>query len=183
MVCMNCWRPGVDLCERCRLALMEAPVRLIGGRLIVRAAYVHTGLAKRLVHDFKYRGLVGRAAVLAPGMTAMLPDGARSLVPIPRSIVRRLQIGIDPGLELAIAVGRLTGLPVDRLLAPPLWQPRHAGKVRDRRAPVQFRARRPARKGSIIVDDVVTTGATITAAVSVLGPGVIGAISATAAGV
>ena len=46
---------------------------MVGEHLIVRAAYVHTGLAKRIVHDLKYRGLVGRAAILAPGMAANLP--------------------------------------------------------------------------------------------------------------
>ena len=162
---------------------MAAPARMVGEQLIVRAAYVHTGLAKRIVHDLKYRGLVGRAAILAPGMAANLPVEATSLVPIPRSLVRRLQIGVDPGLELGLAVSRLTGLPLNRLLAPPLWQARHAGKGRDRRAPVQLRARKPADPGAVIVDDVVTTGATLTAAAAVLGPGVIGAVSATAAGV
>jgi predicted amidophosphoribosyltransferase len=162
---------------------MEAVPRLVGERLVARAAYVHTGLAKRLVHDLKYRGLVGRAAALAPGMTAKLPERADSLVPVPRSLVRRLQLGVDPGLELAIAVGKLAGLRVDRLLVPPVWQPRHAGKGRDRRAPVRFRARAPAPPGTVVVDDVLTTGATLTAASAVLGPGVIAAVTATAAGV
>lgn len=183
MVCSNCWRPGSYLCEACRGLLMEAVPRLVGERLVARAAYVHTGLAKRLVHDLKYRGLVGRAAALAPGMTAKLPERADSLVPIPRSLVRRLQLGVDPGLELAIAVGKLAGLPVNRLLAPPIWHPRHAGKGRDRRTPVRFLARRPARPGTVIVDDVLTTGATVVAGHRALGPGVVGAITATSAGV
>ena len=61
MLCMNCLRPGADLCVGCRRSLMEAPSRMVGEHLIVRAAYVHTGLAKRLVHDLKYRGLVGQS--------------------------------------------------------------------------------------------------------------------------
>jgi predicted amidophosphoribosyltransferase len=156
---------------------------MVDATLAVRAAFLHAGLAQRLIHDLKYRGLVARAAAFAPAMAANLPTDAAILVPVPRSIVRRLQLGIDPGLELAIAVGRLTGLPVSRALAAPLWRARHAGKVRDRRTSVEFVARQPAGDGSIIVDDVVTTGATLRAARRAVGPGVIGAITATSAGV
>lgn len=156
---------------------------MVGEALVVRGAFVHAGLAKRLVHDLKYRALTRPAAALAPAMAANLPAGATALVPVPRSIVRRLQMGIDPGLELALAVGGLTGLPVSRALAPPLWQARHAGKGRDRRTPVRFAARRSARSGAVIVDDVLTTGATLVAAHRALGPGVVGAITATSAGV
>jgi predicted amidophosphoribosyltransferase len=156
---------------------------LVGGSLVVRGAFVHNGLAKRLVHDLKYRGLARPVRALAPAMAANLPTGTTALVPVRRSIVRRLQLGVDPGLELALEVAALSGVPVDRVLDPPLWQARHAGKGRDRRAPVRFAARRPARPGTVIVDDVLTTGATLVAAHRALGRGVIGAVTATSAGV
>ncbi|MDH3539563.1 MAG: hypothetical protein OEP52_06185 [Acidimicrobiia bacterium] len=156
---------------------------MVGGSLVVRGAFVHDGLARRLVHDLKYRALARPAQALAPAMAARLPTGTTALVPVPRSMVRRLRLGVDPGLELALAVGGRTGLRVDRALAPPLWQARHAGKGRDRRSPVCFAARRPARPGTVIVDDVLTTGATLVAAHRALGPGVIGAVTATSAGV
>jgi predicted amidophosphoribosyltransferase len=149
----------------------------------VRAAYLHQGLARRLIHDLKYRGIVARAVALAPAMAANLPPGTSALVPVPRSAVRRLQLGVDPGLELAKAVARLTGLAVVPALARPIWRARHAGKRRDHRSPVHFRVRTAAPAGVVIVDDVVTTGATVVAAASALGGAALGSITATSAGV
>lgn len=135
------------------------------------------------MHDLKYRGIVGRAAALAPAMAANLPPDAGALVPVPRSAVRRLQLGIDPGLELAREVGRISGLPVTQSLARPLWRASHAGKGRQGRSPVQFQAQTRTPGGAVIVDDVVTTGATLEAAARALGAEVIGSITATGAGV
>lgn len=183
MVCCGCGRPSRGLCRVCAGLLMAGPVRFVGSGLEVKAAYQHSGLAQRLVHDLKYRAVIGAARALAPAMARNLPPAAAVLVPVPRSVSRRLQLGIDPALELANVVGRIARLPVERSLRAPLWRPRRAGKGRDRRLPVQFSAHSPGRLGTVIVDDVVTTGETIAAAVAALGPGSIGAITATSAGV
>ncbi|MGI9649097.1 MAG: hypothetical protein ACR2OI_11305 [Acidimicrobiia bacterium] len=183
MVCPGCLRYGTVLCPPCAGSLTPASPRVVGPGLVVWAAYLHQGLARRLVHDLKYRGIAARAAALAPAMAANLPTGAGALVPVPRSVVRRLQLGVDPGLELAREVGRLTGLAVVPALSRPVWRARHAGKRRDSRAPVHFLARTVTPGGAVIVDDVVTTGATLAAAASALGGGTIGSITATGAGV
>ncbi len=183
MVCVGCRRAGEVLCSACAGCLLPAPVRMIESGLVVQPAYVHTGLARQIVHDLKYRALVGAAAALAPALVEALPAHTSVLVPVPRSIARRLQLGVDPALELALVAGRLAGLPVARLLRPPWWQSRHAGKGRAGRAPVRFSARRVGCAGTVVVDDVLTTGSTLAAAARSLGSGVIGAVTATGAGV
>ncbi len=183
MFCFGCLSPGERLCRNCRADLCSPSPRLVAPGLIVQAAYQHSGVARSLVHDLKYRGLASRAAVLGPPMAALLPDSATALIPVPRALNRRIRFGVDPALELSRVLSRITGLPTDRRLRAPAWRSHHAGKARDRRLPVRFSARPGCRPGSVIVDDVITTGGTISAARVALSDRVVGAVVATSAGV
>ena len=184
MLCLGCHAIGHELlCRTCRPRLVPAGPRLIAGRIIARPAYRHEGLARELIHAFKYRGVVGVAALLAPSLAESLPAGGRLLVPVPRVMARHIRLGIDPGFELARAVGSVTGIPIARVLRPPLWGAHHAGQQRRRRAAVAFRLAAPPPPGVVLVDDVLTTGATLASASRAVGPSVVGAVTATGAGV
>ncbi len=58
----------------------------------------------------------------------------------------------------------LTGTPVIHALRAPLWWKRHAVRSRTERRWVRFVRRREVPHGVALVDDVLTTGATILAA-------------------
>ncbi|HIC97956.1 MAG TPA: hypothetical protein EYP11_06135 [Aquificaceae bacterium] len=105
-------------------------------------------------------------ALAAVALAARLPP--LPLVPVPRSLSRRWRYGIDPSRLLARRLSRHLGVPVWDLLVPPLHGPRRAGGDHDRPAP-GFRLRSPPRGPVIVVDDVVTTGATLMSAVAALG--------------
>ena len=178
---MACSQSGLRLCAACRSEFRRAAPRPVGQHLLVIPALAHESVARRLVHQLKYHGMNGAARALAAVMVPCVPDSSRALVPIPRVWTRLARFGIDPGRELARELGGLTGLPVVSCLAAPVWAPAHAGTSRRSRRPPKFRVQRAAPVGSVLVDDVITTGATLAAAAESLGVGL--AVTATSAGV
>lgn len=109
------------------------------------------------------------AELLGRSMVPLLPEGVEALVPVPRSHLRRVRFGIDPGEALARVIGREAGLAVISALRPALWQASHAGRPRAERSAPRFAVTRPVPAGSLLVDDVLTTGGTLRAARAVLG--------------
>jgi predicted amidophosphoribosyltransferase len=179
--CLACDAPGPGvLCAFCRTGLRPGTRRRLAGGLWAAPGLAHTGAARRLVHHLKYAGLAGTAGVLALPMATCLPSTAAALIPVPRVWVRRLRYGVDPAGELATALGRLTGLTVVHALTPPLWHPRHAARPQEHRSAPVFSRRREVPEGAVLIDDVVTTGATLLAAARAL-PGVVEAVTATGA--
>ncbi len=169
MICLAC--RGVtrgDLCLVCERRLRDAPDRVVAETVLVRSAHLHDGPARQLVHRLKYDGLVGAADLLAVGM-APLTTGASMLIPVPRTTARRQRYGVDPALEIARALARLTGLPMVRGLRPALRGRVHAGRGRGARTVPTFRVGADIDAGACVVDDVVTTGVTISAAARLLG--------------
>lgn len=179
MLCLTCQslKSRGSLCPSCRTLLRPAPQRFVAGVGTVKAAYAHEGVARRLVHQLKYRGVVAAGRVLAEAMAEHIPAGV-TLVAVPRVAWRRIRYGVDPARELAKSLGHIAGLPVAEGLASPLWGRARAGG-RHGFAP-RFRPRYVVPGGPVwLVDDVVTTGTTLTAAAGVL-TGVAGAVTATA---
>ena len=164
-VCVVCsaWGEGA-LCSVCRRGLHRAaPVRL-GGSLEVYAAFAHGATARRLVHRLKYTGIRCAAEVLAMAMLEAMPSDVTALVPVPRALARHFRYGVDPAVLLAGLIGREAGIPVVAALRAPLWWPSNAGTSRARRWSPGFRPMQAAPAGGVLVDDVVTTGATLLSA-------------------
>ncbi|HET8740519.1 MAG TPA: hypothetical protein VFO17_12420 [Acidimicrobiia bacterium] len=168
MLCPVCHvvSPG-PLCAACRDTLKPAPDRLLPGGIRVIAAFEHDGAAKTLVHHLKYRAVAGVADLVAELLADRLP--VLPLAPVPRSFSRRLRYGVDGAREIALSLARRLDVPMLDLLAPPLHAPRRAG--RDHWKPVaRYRLRRDPPPQVLIVDDVVTTGATLMSAIAAVGP-------------
>lgn len=183
MLCLACAeRPGRPLCLGCARDLEPGPTTHLPAGMVVVAAYRHRGAARRLVHRLKYQGLTAGADVLGAAMARSVPAAATALVPVPRAWSRRLRTGVDPARQLAARVGALTGLPVIDALEAGWWWGHHAGTPRRARSEARFRPLRPIPFGAVLVDDVVTSGATLVAARAVLGRHVRLGLAATSPG-
>ena len=84
---------------------------------------VAPGGARRLVLRLKYQGCREAAEVLAAAMAPLLPADASVLAPIPRIYSRRLKYRSDPGLLLAQALSRRSGLELCHVLGPRRTKP------------------------------------------------------------
>ncbi len=140
-----------------------------------RSAVVYNAMARTLVGKLKYGDRPELARFCArfiarAGHELWGPDAV--LVPVPLHRVRQFSRRYNQSTELARALGRLTGLPVDPGLVIRKRNTRHqvglTGQARRRNVAGAFAAHPdlPARlhgRRAVIVDDVITTGATVTA--------------------
>jgi len=132
----------------------------------------YEGPARALVARIKYRNQRQAVAWLADGLAARLPVGRFDVVTwAPTTVEHRRRRGFDHGEVLARAVARRLRVPAQPLLDRRPGPAQTGRPAQDRRAhPPVFTARRPLPDGIrlLLVDDVVTTGATLRAAVSTL---------------
>lgn len=162
MPCLACARPArSDVCAECARVFRRAPERMVG-EVLVRSLFVHEGAARRLVHRVKYQGITPPS--LGRALATLLPADATALVPVPRVPLRRWRYGVDGARELSRLMASASGLPVVECLRPPLWVPRRAGPAARARGRPRFAGTKVPPSGAVLVDDVVTTGATLRAA-------------------
>ena len=169
-LCAACRMPagsaGAVLCPECRRSLEylgPVPARL--GGLHVWAPVAYEGAARAVVSRVKFHGAVALAAHMAAAIVANAPAGLleRPLVAVPSPAARSRRRGFCHAALLAQALSARTGLPVAPVLERAGDTARQVGRARSQRlrAPPAFRALEPGGDEVVLLDDVVTTGATL----------------------
>lgn len=170
-LCASCGRlsSGEAVCRRCRRRLATLrPLSGAGPQGVDRAwsSAPHEGVARDLVVALKFRRLLPVAGTMAARIAWLAPGEMLSgeVVPVPTSAFRTRARGFDPAAELAAALAGRAGLPLNPCLAR-RGTGRQVGRRRAERLgrPPRIEARAPVPRGALLVDDVLTTGATIAA--------------------
>ncbi len=188
--CAACGRSGALLCPDC-LDGLEAPSRpadcflapdagvVVGDALTLAvAAFAYEGPMRRALAALKYTGASRLAPLLARAAAPAFRDvlaltGPATLVPVPLHVERRRARGYNQAELLSRHLSRLTGAPTTDLLArgrstTKQHRLNRAARLHNLRGAFGLRTGAVVPPTVILVDDIITTTATLESCASVL---------------
>ena len=175
--CRKLVSDGRMLCPDCESRLpapgKEMQSQKISGLAVCLSPLYYTGDVRQSLHRYKFQGAAAYYRIYAELMSACMREHGLTpdlvtWVPLSRKRLRRR--GYDQARLLAMEVARLQGLPCEQTLEKIRNNPAHSG-VEQRQKNV-LGVYRPvtgfAGEHVLLIDDIVTTGSTLSEAAKVL---------------
>jgi competence protein ComFC len=189
--CLSCGIEGQLLCPECDKKHQPIPERCYRCRKLTPSwrtckscrssshirilipCLIYAGEPKELVWRLKFHGAKAASKIIANRMARSLRPGEAYLVPVPTATSRVRRRGYDQAKLIARELSRISGLPYLDCLSRggQAHQVGASRTVRLQQLSKAYRVKKPlliSGRNIILVDDVVTTGATIEAAATVL---------------
>lgn len=177
--CAGCGSLGRDVCDRCTAALTTVPSLLRGvhaGTPPLVAAGAYAGVLRAMILALKFRGTRNVGRYIGRALATKIVWPCDAVVPVPLHAQRLRERGYNQAAEIARAIAARARLPLFEraLLRVRATQPQSTLDLEQRRENVsgafcagpQIDAIRGRRV--LLVDDVVTTGATARACAATL---------------
>lgn len=169
--CPGCQNYGFPVCLACAALFQSAPAAPPPAGVDAWAApFAYEGVARRLITQIKYRGGHSASEWLAKAMVDCVPvrqsvaQQSFLITWAPTTRARRRARGFDQAEILARAVGEKMGQPTRLLLRRSSGRPQTGLSGADRRHAPSFSSVHSVTGLVLLIDDVATTGATLSAA-------------------
>lgn len=166
--CPACSRPARTICDQCARLLQPAGVVHVAGAQWSKAALAYDDIAAALIIAGKDCGRRDILRHLAQMLVPAVPPLAQVITWVPANSRRRRERGFDQGKVLARALSSATGVPARQLLR---RSPGPTQKGQDRTGRLEgpsLTATNAIVDCVVLIDDVMTTGASLTSATAVL---------------